>query len=50
LPIARALMELHGGGLVLSSELGVGTTATLRLPAARLRDIADPDTGGGRSG
>lgn len=40
LPIAKALIELHGGKLVLSSELGVGTTATLRLPSARVRSIA----------
>ena len=40
LPIAKALIELHGGELVLSSELGVGTTARLRLPSARVRDNA----------
>jgi signal transduction histidine kinase len=37
LPIAKALIELHGGELVLSSEVGVGTTARLRLPSARVR-------------
>ena len=35
LPIARALIELHGGELVLSSDLGVGTTVALRLPHER---------------
>ena len=40
LPIAKALIELHGGELVLSSELGVGTTARLRLPSARVRHNA----------
>jgi signal transduction histidine kinase len=40
LPIAKALIELHGGELVLSSELGVGTTARLRLPGARVRHVA----------
>jgi len=36
LPIARALMELHGGELVLTSTLGVGTTVFLRLPGDRV--------------
>ena len=36
LPIAKALIELHGGELILSSELGVGTTARLRLPSSRV--------------
>lgn len=37
LPIARALARLHGGDLVLSSEVGVGTTAEMRLPGDRVR-------------
>jgi signal transduction histidine kinase len=36
LPIARALMDLHGGELILSSTLGVGTTVRLRLPHDRV--------------
>jgi signal transduction histidine kinase len=40
LPIAKALTELHGGQLVLCSELGVGTTVSLRLPSVRVRHIA----------
>jgi signal transduction histidine kinase len=45
LPIAKALIEMHGGELLLSSELGVGTTATLRLPRARvLHDAASGAT------
>jgi signal transduction histidine kinase len=40
LPIAKALIELHGGELVLSSVVGVGTTAQLRLPSSRVREIA----------
>jgi signal transduction histidine kinase len=40
LPIARALMELHGGELVLSSQIGAGTTARLRLPGNRVRSVA----------
>jgi len=36
LPLAKALTELHGGTLALDSELGKGTTVTLRLPAQRV--------------
>lgn len=36
LPIARSLIELHGGELVLSSDVGIGTTATLWLPRDRV--------------
>ena len=35
LPIAKQLVELHGGNLELDSELGRGTTVTFRLPAER---------------
>jgi signal transduction histidine kinase len=36
LPIAKALIELHGGELFLSSQPGAGTTARLRLPGDRV--------------
>jgi signal transduction histidine kinase len=36
LPIARALIELHGGDLTLSSDIGIGTTVALRLPHERI--------------
>jgi signal transduction histidine kinase len=39
LPITKALIELHGGELVLRSEVGVGTTAILRLPHHRVRCV-----------
>ncbi len=39
LPLARSIVELHGGELTLDSAVGVGTTVRLRLPADRL--IAD---------
>ncbi len=32
LPLAKALVELHGGELELQSSLGRGTTVTVRLP------------------
>ncbi|HEY5238180.1 MAG TPA: MHYT domain-containing protein [Rhizomicrobium sp.] len=45
LPIAKKLIELHGGTLTLQSTLLVGTTATITLPVSRLvspeRAIAD---------
>ena len=34
LPIARRIVEAHGGTLVLQSREGEGTLATLSLPAA----------------
>ncbi|MCH8926724.1 MAG: HAMP domain-containing histidine kinase, partial [Proteobacteria bacterium] len=37
LPISRALAELHGGSLVMESELDVGTTVIVRFPSERLR-------------
>ena len=40
LPIARALSELHGGNLTLSSDLGIGTTVALRLPSERIHGVA----------
>jgi len=36
LPLAKALLELHGGELAIESAPGVGTTVRLRLPAARV--------------
>jgi signal transduction histidine kinase len=40
LPIAKGLVELHGGELVLTSRPGAGTIAKLRLPRERVRGIA----------
>ena len=40
LPLSKALIEMHGGTLALESEPSVGTIATIRLPADRLRDRA----------
>lgn len=37
LPLAREFAVLHGGALTLTSRVGEGTTATLRLPADRVR-------------
>jgi signal transduction histidine kinase len=35
LPLTKSLVELHGGALVIESELGVGTTVTVTFPAKR---------------
>ncbi len=40
LPIARALIELHGGELAITSDLGAGTTVALRLPRDRVHRVA----------
>lgn len=36
LPLVVALVKLHGGTLVLDSELGKGTVATIRFPLERI--------------
>jgi signal transduction histidine kinase len=36
LPLAQALVHLHGGSLTLESAPGCGTTATIRLPPDRV--------------
>jgi signal transduction histidine kinase len=37
LPLSKGLVELHGGVLDIKSEVQLGTTVTVRLPAARRR-------------
>ena len=41
LPLSCALVEIHGGELTITSELGKGSVATVRLPAERLLSSAD---------
>jgi PAS domain S-box-containing protein len=36
LPLTKSLVELHGGSLNLDSQIGVGTTVTVRFPASRI--------------
>ena len=36
LPLVKSLVEMHGGTIDLQSQLGVGTTATVRIPSYRL--------------
>jgi two-component system, cell cycle sensor histidine kinase PleC len=38
LPLAHAMIRLHGGHLTLTSELGVGTLVEVKIPAQRLRE------------
>ena len=41
LPLAKTLVELHGGSLDLQSAVGQGTTATIRFPSARVVQSGD---------
>ncbi len=43
LPLTKSLVEMHGGYLDLQSEVGVGTTVTVRFPAERIVR-SPPDT------
>ena len=43
LPFTKCLVERHGGALDLQSKVGVGTTATVRLPSDRAVEIAAND-------
>jgi PAS domain S-box-containing protein len=36
LPLARGLVELHGGTIGIESKLGLGTAVTIRLPGSRI--------------
>jgi len=40
LPLSKGLVELHGGTLDIKSQVHLGTTVTIRLPAARRRERA----------
>ena len=41
LPLSKSLAELHGGSLDLQSQIGAGTTVTVRLPATRIVDLKE---------
>lgn len=36
LPLVKEFAEMHGGSIHIESEIGVGTTVTIRLPAERV--------------
>ena len=46
LPLAKSLAEMHGGSLDLQSEVGVGTTVTVRFPAKRVVWMPEPAMSG----
>ncbi len=54
LPLSKTLVEMHGGSLDLQSEVGVGTTVTVRFPAGRIvgspRDIKAVSTAARKAG
>ena len=43
LPLSKSLVELHGGTLDLQSQVGKGTTVSVRLPSDRAVEIAVDD-------
>ena len=45
LPLAKELVEMHGGTLEIDSKLGAGTTLTVRFPAERVSAVTR-DLGG----
>jgi signal transduction histidine kinase len=50
LPIAKGLIEAHGGTLQIVSALGEGTAVTIRLPACAVRVVGTPDTADAAAG
>ncbi len=36
LPLSIGLIEIHGGKLTIDSEIGVGTTISVKLPNSRI--------------
>ncbi len=42
LPLAKSLVELHGGTFVMTSQVGQGTRVAIRLPLERI--VADDDS------
>jgi signal transduction histidine kinase len=40
LPLSKAMIELNGGSLHIESELGIGTTVTVRFPPEKVRELA----------
>jgi signal transduction histidine kinase len=45
LPIAQALVKMHGGEVTLTSEVDIGTTVEVRLPAYRVRPFTAAKAG-----
>ena len=49
LPLSQSLVELHGGSLEIESELGAGTTVTVRFPPGRVVQFVEQSVSQGRS-
>ena len=49
LPLSKSLIETHGGSLDLQSQVGVGTTVTVRFPAERIVRLRHDDKAVGTS-
>jgi signal transduction histidine kinase len=45
LPLAKSLVELHGGNLSIASEVGVGTTVTVHFPSNRVVPLGEDQPG-----
>ncbi|TCS63386.1 signal transduction histidine kinase [Varunaivibrio sulfuroxidans] len=48
LPITKQLIEIHGGELIIESEIGRGSTVTIRLPTERVFKPPSPSAGATR--
>jgi two-component system, OmpR family, sensor kinase len=46
LPLAKAIVEAHGGTITVGSTLGAGTTVSVMLPAVEKMKVAHEHTGG----
>ncbi len=45
-PVTKQLVEMHGGSLDLQSEVGVGTTVTVRFPRERIVRVPEVEATG----
>jgi signal transduction histidine kinase len=50
LPLSRMLVDLHGGTIEIESTPGMGTVATVELPADRVGGVLHPSLSGEASG